>query len=400
MSEYTIPIGPIHPSLKEPMMFKFIVENEIVVDVIMKISYNHRGIEKAAEGRTWLQDVYLLERICGICSHAHTTAFTNAVEKLLGVEIPPRAEYIRTLVAELERLHSHSLWLGITTHLAGWDTLFMYIWRDREVVMNILETVSGNRVNYGINTIGGVRRDLTEEAIKKIRKGMDLLEKRVKYYREICSKEETLLKRVVGVGVLKPEVGKELGAVGPTIRASGIPTDVRKDDPYNAYDELPFNVITNDMCDVAGRIFVRIDEMLESINMIRWLLDHLPDGPISLKVKPIVPEGEVVSRVEAPRGEDIHYVRSYGDARSRQKPFRVKVRAPTLANWLATREMLKGRYIADIPIVIGGIDPCISCTSRVAFVDITHSKPKSWIWTDEELRIYGIKWYQNKMWRK
>jgi len=375
-----VPFGPQHPALKEPANFIFEVEGETVVDVKPRIGYNHRGMEKAFELRTYLQNIYLAERICGICSDAHTTCYTQAIEELLGVKAPPRARYIRVIIAELERIHSHALWVGIAAHEIGFDTLFMYVWRDRETVLDVFEMISGNRIHYAMNTIGGVRRDMYVDMVSKIKKGLDFLEKRLKYYLDVVQTEQTILKRAAGVGILKPKDAVNLCAVGPTLRASGIKNDVRVDDPYAAYDEIPFNVITHDGCDVLSRILVRCEEMLESIKIIHYALDHMPEGSIRIQVPMKVPQGEVVSRVEAPRGELIHYAKSNGTT----KPERYKVRSPTLGNIPALCKMLLGGYVADIPIVLAGIDPCFSCMDRMAFVDI--KKNKKWVWTMQQLR--------------
>jgi Ni,Fe-hydrogenase III large subunit len=385
-----IPFGPQHPALKEPEYFMFEVDGEYVVDVKPRIGYAHRGIEKATENRTFIQDLYLIERVCGICSDAHTTCYTQVIEEILGVEVPPRARFIRTIVAELERIHSHSLWVGLAAHEIGFDTLFMYVWRDREIVMDLLELVSGNRVHYAMNTIGGARRDLAPETTEKIRKGLDVLQERMEYYKNIGKTEQTVLKRTAEIGILRPEDALALCAVGPTLRASGIKHDVRADDPYAAYEEIPFNIITSDGCDVLSRLLVRFDETLESIKIIRYALDHLPRGEIKVKVPRRVPEGEAVGRVEAPRGELIHYAKTNGTT----KPERYKIRSPTLGNIPSVCKMLVGGYIADIPIVLAGIDPCFACADRMAFVDV--SRDKRWIWSGEELRRYAIKWYQRE----
>jgi len=385
-STIKVPFGPQHPALKEPENFLFEVDGEIVVDVKPRIGYNHRGIEKAFELRTYMQNIYLAERICGICSDAHTTCYTQAIEELLGVEAPPRAKYIRVIIAELERIQSHALWVGIAAHEIGFDTLFMYVWRDRETTLDMFEMITGNRIHYAINTIGGVRRDIHADMVPKIRKGLDFLEKRLRYYLNAVQTEQTILKRAAGVGILKAKDAVDLCAAGPTLRASGIMNDVRVDDPYAAYDEIPFQVIVRDGCDVLARILVRCEEMLESIEIMRYALDSMPDGIIKVKASMRVPQGEVVSRVEAPRGELIHYAKSNGTT----KPERYKVRSPTLGNIPALCKMLLGGYVADIPIVLAGIDPCFSCMDRMAFVDV--KKNKKWNWTMQQLRRkYGKK---------
>ncbi len=223
-------IGPQHPALKEPERFILEVEGEQVVKAVPRIGYVHRGIEKAMENRTYLQDLYLAERICGICSHAHTTCYVQTVEDLMGIEAPQRARHIRTIIAELERIHSHLLWLGVVAHEVGFDTFFMYVWRDREIIMDLLEEISGNRVNYAMNTIGGVRRDINEEKASKINRALNLIEEKVKKYIPILQKEQTLLKRTVGVGYLSSIDALKYNAVGPMARASGVKRDVRRDD--------------------------------------------------------------------------------------------------------------------------------------------------------------------------
>ena len=379
-STIKVPFGPQHPALKEPENFLFEVDGEIVVDVKPRIGYNHRGIEKAFELRTYMQNIYLAERICGICSDAHTTCYTQAIEELLGVEAPPRARHIRVIIAELERIQSHALWVGIAAHEIGFDTLFMYVWRDRETILDMFEMISGNRIHYAMNTIGGVRRDIHADMVPKIKKGLDFLEKRLRYYLNAVQTEQTILKRAAGVGILKSKDAVDLCAVGPTLRASGIMNDVRVDDPYAAYDEIPFQVIVRDGSDVLARILVRCEEMLESIEIISYALDGMPEGIVKVKAPMKVPQGEVVSRVEAPRGELIHYAKSNGTT----KPERYKVRSPTLGNIPALCEMLLGGYVADIPIVLAGIDPCFACMDRMAFVDV--KKNKKWNWTMQQLR--------------
>jgi len=389
MHKVMIPIGPQHPALKEPESFLVALKGEKITDFVVRLGYNHRGIEKACEERTYIQDIYLTERICGICSHSHSTAFVQAVEEIAAVQVPKRGLYIRTLVAELERVHSHLLWLGVAGHEIGFDTLLMYSWRDREIVMDLLATITGNRVNYGLNTIGGVRRDISPEQVKEILKGDDKLEERTKYYIDIATKETTVIKRLSGVGVLSREDALKLGAVGPTARASGIDRDTRRDNPYAAYSELDFKVVTDNHNDVYGRTLVRLGELMESYKMIRQILKNLPEGPIAVKVPRKIPVGEAVSLYEAPRGEDIHYVKSNGT----EKPERVKVRAPTLANVQCVAKMLEDRQLADLPIVIAAIDPCFSCTDRLVGIKEKGCRKKVLKW--EQLREFSIHWYRH-----
>jgi len=386
---FKVSIGPQHPALKEPECFNLILKGEKIAAMNVRLGYNHRGIEKACEERTYIQDLYLIERICGICSHSHSTCFAQTVEEIAGLEVPKRALYIRSLIAELERIHSHLLWLGVAGHEIGFDTLLMYTWRDREAVMDILALLTGNRVNYGINTIGGVRRDVTTDQIPQILAAIDTLEERTKYYVQVGTEEITLRERLSGVGVLSKEDAIHLGAVGPTARASSVNRDVRHDDPYAAYGELLFEVITDNHNDVYGRTLVRLGELMESYKLVRQILRALPVGPITVKAPRKIPAGEAIGRYEAPRGEDVHYVKSNGT----EKPERVKVRAPTLANVQVVAHMLKDRFLADMPIVIAAIDPCFSCTDRT--ISITGGDKRSNMeWS--QLRTYGIDWYRKQ----
>ncbi len=387
---FKVTIGPQHPALKEPECFNLILKGEKIAAMNVRLGYNHRGIEKACEDRTYIQDLYLIERVCGICSHSHSTCFVQAVEEIAGLEVPKRALYIRTLISELERIHSHLLWLGVAGHEIGFDTLLMYAWRDREAVMDILALLTGNRVNYGMNTIGGVRRDITPDQIPQILTAIDTLEERTKYYVQVGTEEITLRERLSGVGMLSKEDAIHLGAVGPTARASGVDRDVRRDDPYAAYGELSFQVITDNHNDVYGRTLVRLGELMESYKLVRQIVRSLPVGPITVKAPRKIPAGQALSRYEAPRGEDVHYVKANGT----EKPERVKVRAPTLANVQVVSHMLKDRFLADLPIVIAAIDPCFSCTDRTISITGETDKPGSMEWG--QLRTYGIDWYRKQ----
>jgi membrane-bound hydrogenase subunit alpha len=389
MSQIKIPMGPQHPALHEPESFNLILEGEKIVEAEVKLGYNHRGIEKACESRNFIQDIYLIERVCGICSHSHSTCFVQAVEEIVGVEIPPRAQYIRTIIGELERVHSHLLWLGVAGHEVGFETLFMYAWRDREIVMDILALISGNRVNYGMNTIGGVRRDINPEEAAQILGNLNTLKERTEYYIKVTTNEPTFIGRLAGVGKLPKELAMNMGAVGPLARGSGVARDIRQDDPYGAYAQVGFKIVTDDHADVLGRTIVRVYELLESYRMLSILVENLPEGPIAVKVPRKIPAGEAVSRYEAPRGEDIHYVRANGT----EMPERVKVRAPTLANLASIRETLRGGYLADFPIVVAAIDPCFSCTDRsIRIVDGKKDNLLDW----RQLREYSIHWYKER----
>jgi membrane-bound hydrogenase subunit alpha len=391
MEVVKIPLGPQHPALKEPGNFMLSLRGEQITEMGIRLGYNHRGMEKACEERSYLNDMYLLERICGICSHAHTTAFVQAVEEIAGIQVPRRGLYLRTLVGELERIHSHLLWLGVAGHEIGFDTLLMYTWRDREIVMDLLANLTGNRVNYGYNTIGGVRRDITQEQSDTMLKSMDVFEERTKYYIEVATHELTLIKRLKDVGRMSKEDVLRWGVTGPTGRASGTKRDVRKDDPYAVYAELDFDVISADTCDVYGRTVVRVGELMQTYKMIRQLLKNMPEGPIATKAPRKIPKGQALSRYEAPRGEDIHFVRANGT----DKPERVKVRAPTHTNMQAVSHMMKGGFLADMPITLAAIDPCFSCTDRsIELYDESGKSTDTRSWA--EIRAHGIRHYKER----
>ncbi|NPV76084.1 MAG: NADH dehydrogenase subunit [Anaerolineae bacterium] len=385
--KFIVPIGPQHPALKEPGHFEFAVEGEIVTGAAVRLGYVHRGIEKGAEARNWTQNIYLLERVCGICSHIHATAYTLGVEKLANVVAPPRAQAIRTLVAELERIHSHLLWLGVAAHEGGFDTLFMFSWRDRETVMDLLEMITGNRVHYSTNILGGVKIDLDDEKITAIRKGLDFLEERTHHYLKVINTDETFLGRTRDVGTMSRQQAEELGAVGPTARASGVPRDLRVEAPYAGYHEFPVRLITATEGDLHARFVVRMNECLDCYRVIREILDRLPGGELATRVPRRIPEGETISRVEAPRGELVYFIKSTGG----DKPDRIKVRTPSLCNWGTVTSVAVGHKLADMPMLLAGIDPCFSCNDRMVRVN-RPDQSQTWSW--ENLRQYGIEYYR------
>jgi len=374
-----VPIGPFHPAMKEPEHFRVEVEGEKVVNVVIKVGYNHRGIEKTATTRSYHRNIFLFERVCGICNVAHSLCYCHTVERLFNIHVPDRARYIRTVVAELNRIHSHLLWFGVAMHLIGYDTLFMHAWKGREYVMDAIEAVTGNRVNTAINTIGGVRRDITPKLAGFIEKMMDETEKATAYLAKAIEGDSIVAARVAGVGVLTKEDAIRYSGVGPTLRASGIDSDVRADDPYAAYDEVDWEVCVEDTCDVLARVLVRVRETLESIKIIRECLKDMPEGPIvSDEVREAFPS-ETFGRVEAPRGELAYYIKS----NSTNIPERVKVRTPSLMNIPAIVPMAVGENLADVPIIIGSVDPCYACTDRLLVVDLKTGREK--VYTLREL---------------
>lgn len=387
-NKFVVPIGPQHPALKEPGHFEFTVDGEIVTGASVRLGYVHRGIEKGAEDRTWTQNLYLMERICGICSHVHASSYALGVENLAGVVSPPRSKAIRQIMAELERIHSHMLWLGVAAHEGGFDALFMYSWRDRETVMDLLEKVSGNRVHYSANVLGGVKFDITKELADEIRKGLDFLEKRNRHYLNIVMTDETLIARTRGIGTMSKETVEALGAVGPTARASGSERDLRIDAPYCLYHEFPVKLVNHTAGDLHARFIVRIEELFESMRNIRLVLDNMPESELAVKVPRRIPAGEVFSRVEAPRGELFYFLVSGGG----DKPERVRMRTPSLCNWGTITAVAVGHKLADMPMILSGIDPCFSCNDRLVTVRRNHHDPEVWTW--EQLRRYGVEYYR------
>lgn len=386
-NKFVVPIGPQHPALKEPGHFEFTVDGEVVTAARMRLGYAHRGIEKAAESRNWIQNLYLFERVCGICSHVHTMAYALGVEKLARVEVPIRAQAIRQIIAGLERIHSHLLWLGVVAHEAGFDTLFMYSWRDRETVMNLLEQVTGNRVNYSVNVLGGVKCDIGPEQAKVIKEGLDFLETRIRHYLEVVTTDAMFLSRTRGVGTITCEEAERFGLLGPTARASGLLRDIRVEAPYASYTRFPISAVTATNGDLEARCEVRLKELLVTCFAIRMLIDNLPEGALTVKVPRKIPAGDTISRVEAPRGELLYYIKSGGG----ENPLRVHIRTPSLCNWISVLEKAVGRQLADAPMLIAGMDPCFSCNDRL--VTVARSKERS-TWSWKQLRDYGIEHYK------
>jgi NADH-quinone oxidoreductase subunit D len=364
LAKPVLAVGPFHPLQEEMEFFQLAVDGEIVTDIDVRISYNHRGIERISETLQFDQVPFLVSRICGICSASHPLAYINAVEELAGITPPERAQYIRVIINELERIHSHILWVGLAGHFIGYDTVFMWAWKYREPVLDLLEEITGNRNNYGNVKVGGCREDIPDELKPKILKELDKIEKKMEMLTKAVLDDPILHARLKGVGILSKENAIKYAVVGPTARASGIDIDVRRDDPYAAYGDLDWNVITQPEGDVFAKVVVRLLEVLESIKIIKQAVKKLPDGPITTEVKEI-PPGEGCGHAEAPRGETFHYVRSDGGNR----PVRHKVRAPSYVNVPSFRASCIGGHIADVTITLAAVDPCYSCTERLAVVD-------------------------------
>jgi membrane-bound hydrogenase subunit alpha len=366
-----VQIGPYRPQLVEPERFELVVENNKIIDANIELGYVHRGIEKLFTTKTYMQNLALAERICGICSGVHTLCYAQTAEGVVDVTVPDRARYLRCVYMEIERLHSHYLWFGVVAHSLHENNAFLKIMGEREQIQDLLEYLTGNRINYLINTIGGVRRDITAQKAEKIRKVMDNMKALSNYLLRLLDENGNIAKKTKGVGILPKDKALDLGAVGPTLRGSGIESDVRKDDPYAAYGELDFEVITEEEGDVRAKSLVRARETLESIKIIEQALDNLPSGEIATKPgEPL--KKEEVGRAEAPRGELIYYIKSNGT----NIPERVKVRTPSFANDFTLIEMLRGDLLQNARIIIESIDPCFACTDRLTVVDTNAGKKR------------------------
>jgi ech hydrogenase subunit E len=355
-----VPFGPQHPVLAEPIQLELTLADEIVVDVLPGLGYVHRGIEAAAEQRTFPEDLPLLERVCGICSVAHAVAYAQAIEAIAGVEIPRRARLLRTFWFELTRIHSHLLWLGLAGDAIGFEALFQSCWRVRERVLDLFSLTAGNRVILGVVALGGVRRDIPPAMIQAVREGLDAVEAGLAELAPFVLGNEATAGRLAGVGVIDHDDAVSLGLVGPTVRASGVATDVRNSG-YAAHDELPFEPIVESGGDALARTVVRWREIGQSLRLCREAIARLAGLPWQLATSvPAHLRGEGVSRVEAPRGELFYYVAADGDTH----PARVRIRTPTFANLPAVLKMLPGTQLAGVPVALLSIDPCLSCTER------------------------------------
>jgi len=369
-----VPIGPYHPLQEEPEFFQLYVEGEKVVDIDIIIGYNHRGIEKLAESKHYDQIAFLVERICGICSSSHPYAYVLAVEDLFGGEaniVPERALYIRTIIDELQRIHSHLLWLGLAGHFIGYNTVWMWAWKYREPVLDMFEMVTGNRNNYAMFRIGGVRRDLKDEDIPALKKMLDELLPSIKMFYGAINDDPVIRARLKEVGTLTKEQAIDWCVVGPTARASGVNIDIRRDEPYGAFllNTIDWNVVLEKDGDIFAKTMVRILEMEDSINIINQALNKIPKGEIDANVKDI-PIGEGIGRVEAPRGECIHYIKSDGTNR----PVRHKIRAPSFMNVASDKVAAVGGTISDATLTLAAVDPCYCCTERVAVINKADDK--------------------------
>jgi Ni,Fe-hydrogenase III large subunit len=375
-----LPLGPFFPVLEEPSQWRLFVDGETVVGADYRGFFNHRAIEKLADSvLTWNQVVSLAERICGICGCVHSSAYCQAVEEAAGLEVPLRARLVRTFVLELERVQSHLLWLGIAGHIVGFDYLFMQAWKLREPLMWLAEFVTGSRKHFACNLVGGVALDVPRARHARILEVTATLEREALELVRALQGDDALVARLKGVGALTPAEVRALGAVGPTARGSGSTLDVRRDHPYAAYDLMRFDVVTYDGGDNWARTRVRLDEIFQSLAILRQCvarLAELPEGGLLAPLPERIPAGrEGMGAVEAARGEVFHYLLT-GE---RPGPERWRVRAPSYQNLQSVPVMLaSGATVADVPITLGSVDPCFSCTERMEVVQVRDGSRRTW----------------------
>ena len=356
-----IPFGPQHPVLPEPIHLDLVVEDETVVEAIPSIGYIHRGLEKLVEKKDYNQMVYVVERICGICSFGHGWGACLALEGAMNVEIPERAESLRTILHELGRIHSHLLWLGLMADGFGFESLFNHCWRVRETVLDLFEKNTGGRVVFSICKVGGMRQDISDENLKEMVEVLNGIKEEIKSLTDVFINDTSVKNRMVGVGVLTKEEAEELCAVGPTVRGSGVAQDLRLTDTHGVYGKLGFEPIVEEAGDCMARTKVRIREVFQSIELIEKAVSMIPEGPVAVNVKGNVEDGaEYMVRLEQPRGEAFYYARGAGSKFLK----RMRVRTPTNMNIPALVKTLQGCDLADVPILVLTIDPCISCTER------------------------------------
>ncbi|WP_318439985.1 hydrogenase large subunit [Photobacterium leiognathi] len=375
-SNRIVPVGPLHITSDEPGHFRLFVDGEDIVDADYRMFYVHRGMEKLAETRMGYHEVaQLTDRVCGICGFTHSVGYSNTIENALSVDVPFRAKMIRTVLLEVERLHSHLLNIGLSSHFVGFDSGFMQFFRVREKTMELAELLTGARKTYGMNLIGGVRRDFLKDQrlkgiamVKEVRKTFSELV-------EVLLATPNIESRIAGVGILSKDIARDYSPVGPLIRASGFKRDVRivHGQSLESYGSVPIELQGMENGDVQSRVMVRIREVFDSLNIVEYGLDHLPPGAILTEGFNYVPNKFALGFTEAPRGENVHWSMT-GD---NQKLFRWRCRAATYANWPTLRYMLRGNTVADAPLIIGSLDPCYSCTDRVTIVDTKKKRSKT-----------------------
>lgn len=359
MHDILVPFGPQHPSIKEPIYFKLYLEGNQVKKADLRIGYIHRGIEKILENKNVLTALHIAEKTCGICSYAHSGCFTQAVENILNLAIPKNVKLIRTIIAELERIHSHLLWLGFLFHEIGLETLFMFFWREREKVLDLFEEITGNRIHHSINWIGTVKHHIKNK--RSIISILNSIEKKVKDYTNQIRKNSIIKSRFVGVAKIPKETAIKYSLVGPTARASGVDEDIRRTG-YDAYSLLDFNIVVKDEGDMMAKVLVRLEEISESSNIIKQCL-KLVGKKIPKMKEYYIKRDRSIGRMEAPRGEIFYYV-----SVKKNKVLRAKIKTPTFNNFHIYTHLLKDISLSDVPVIVASIDPCFSCIDRLMVV--------------------------------
>ncbi|HMO32997.1 MAG TPA: nickel-dependent hydrogenase large subunit [Lacibacter sp.] len=359
--QYEIPVGAQHISLLEPLHFKFTTENERIVDVDANVYYVHRGIEQACCSKFKFRQVsFVVGRVCGLCSISHTTAYSQVAEKLLKIEVPARAKYLRMLVIELDRIHSHLLCLSHVAENSGFEALFMKTMQYREFAMELLEAVCGNRIQYDFSIVGGVTRDLRPDVAELIVKRLDTFLPQLDELLQIYQNNWTLGLKNKGAGAITQEEALRFNVVGPFARAAGLAVDVRNEtEDLLPWKEVGFELITETGGDVYARNLVRLRELYVSIRIIKNILAGLPESALVTETKAF-PDGEAIVRLEAPRGELFYYARG----NKTQVLERLKIKAPTFSNVAAMVHAFKGNEYGSAAAIIASYDPCLSCTAR------------------------------------
>ena len=355
-----IPLGSQHISLLEPIKFKFACENEKIIEVDSDVGFVHRGVEKACASKFKFDAVpYVVARICGLCAITHSLSYTMAVESLLEGEVSLKAKYLRMLLVELDRIHSHMLCLSHVAENAGFEALFMRIMGDREYIMDLQEKISGNRIQFDYVCIGGVNKDLSKNIEADIKDILQLMRSKIENYIEEFSTNWSLSLKFKGIGAISLEEAYRFNAIGPLARAIGIKSDVRLESNLLPYNDVGFEVQTMDNGDIHSRNILRLNEILNSITMCENIIDGIPQGDIQVKLKG-KPNGEALVRLEAPRGELMYYIKGHG------KPIldRVRIKTPTFSCIPAFMEIFKGENYADAPAILASFDPCMSCTAK------------------------------------
>jgi NADH-quinone oxidoreductase subunit D len=353
--ELVINMGPQHPSKHGVLRVVLRLDGERVVDADVVIGYLHRGIEKLCENRDWTQIVLLTDRMDYVAAATNNLGYCETVEKLMSLEVPRRALYIRTVLSELQRLASHLVWLGSHAMDIGAVTVFLYCLRERELILDLFEEYCGARLTYNCVRVGGQPFDLSPGWDRKVRELCDIVDEKTLEYETLLTQNRIWLERTRGVGVISGADAVAIGLSGPSLRASGVLRDLRKDEPYAAYDEMAFDIPLGGAGDTYDRYLVRLEEMQQSTRIVRQALDGMPEGPVMGKVPRLIkpPAGETYHAIESPKGEIGFFIASDGKALS---PYRFRVRPPSFCNLQALPQLVRGHFVADVVALIGTID--------------------------------------------